>query len=432
METDEFVKKLEAITRPRALIYVAVLALVPRLAYLIVAHPPFENYNVALSTALMRDGSLSIEGVKTAYYEPLYPMFLAVARLLMRDRMFLVQALQGAVSGLGAVCLFLLAEALTGRRAVALLSASLYAAYPLLVWHSVTPEESGLSSVLMIAVAYSVVHADSTTRGFIAGLWLGLAILMRSTVLPLLLLAPAILVIDGRRTAAVACFLSAIAIVSPMAIRNYLLAGTPMYTRSGLNLFIGNSRYAAALLPTYTPDNLQEYALSMAEREMPEAPQGPSGEAEVDRTLTGLALKEMRDRPLETLRLKARYVAYFFWPRLVPTHLFVEGTHLEFSKSGQVRVLNSPPRSQVEAMAYTLTYCPVFIAAIAGIWRRRTEIRRDAILWVIVATFVVVHAAYFPSTRYTTPTAFVLLFYGAVGLVPAKRRPRPDDRETSV
>jgi hypothetical protein len=264
----------------------------------------------------------------------------------------------------------------------------------------------------MIAVAYAVVRANTVIRACVAGFCLGLAILMRSTVLPLLLLAPTLLLIDGRRMAALACFLSAIAIVSPMAIRNYRLAGTPVYTRSGLNLFIGNSRYAATLLPTYAPDTLQDYALSMAARENPE---------EADRALTRLALKEMRDRPLQTLWLKTRYVAYFFWPRLVPTHVFVDGTRLVFSSSGAPHVLNSPPRPQLEATAYTLTYCPVFIAAIVGIWRRRTEMRRDAILWLIMATFVIVHAVYFPATRYTTPTAFVLLFYAAVGVVPQKR-----------
>jgi hypothetical protein len=400
------------------LLYIATFAAVPRLAYLIVAHPPFDNYNVALSSALLRDGSLSIEGVRTAYYEPLYPMFLAAARLLLRDRMFLVQALQAAVSGLGAVCLYLLAEALTARRAVALLSAALYAAYPLLVWHASAPDESALLSVLMTAVAYSVVTADTTSRAAAAGVCLGLATLMRSTALPLLLLVPLLFLIDRRRVAAVACFLSAIAVVSPMAIRNYRLAGTPMATRSGLNLFIGNSPYAAALLPTYTPDNLQEYAESIVEHENPDLPPGPSAEAEADRVLTRLALKEMRERPLQTLWLKVRYVAYFFWPRLVPTHVFIDGTRLLLSSSGDVRVLHSPPRPRLEALAYTLSYCPVLAAAMVGIFRRRRGLRRDAVLWAIMATFVMVHAVYFPSTRYTTPTAFVLLFYAAVGLVP--------------
>jgi len=44
---------------------------------------------------------------------------------------------------------------------------------------------------------------------------------------------------------------------------------------------------------------------------------------------------------------------------------------------------------------------------------------------------VIVHAVYFPSTRYTTPTAFVLLFYAAVGVVPQKEA-SPAGRETSV
>src|SRR5205814_5029025 len=78
----------------------------------------------------------------TTLFRSLYPLFLAGARLLVGDRMFLVQALQTVVSGLGAVCLYLLAEALTARRVVALLSAALYAAYPLLVWHARSEEHT--------------------------------------------------------------------------------------------------------------------------------------------------------------------------------------------------------------------------------------------------------------------------------------------------
>ena len=54
--------------------------------------------------------------------------------------------------------------------------------------------------------------------------------------------------------------------------------------------------------------------------------------------------------------------------------------------------------------------------AVAGVWLRRRDIGRDAILWCVVVTFVAAHALYFPTTRYRVPMEFVLLFYAAVAL----------------
>jgi hypothetical protein len=59
---------------------------------------------------------------------------------------------------------------------------------------------------------------------------------------------------------------------------------------------------------------------------------------------------------------------------------------------------------------------PVLALAAMGLWLRRGELPGDVVLWAIVATFVVVHAIYFPTTRYRVPIEFVLLFYAAVAL----------------
>src|SRR5213078_2346832 len=139
-------------------------------------------------------------------------------------------------------------------------------------------------------------------------------------------------------------------------------------------------------------------------------------EAAVNRLLSRLALADMRARPVQTMWLKIRYAAYFFWPRVVPTHVFTDDTRLVFLPAEGVEVLNSPPRSRIEALAFSTSYCPIALAAVVGIWRRGRNLRRDALLWAILGTFVVVHTIYFPATRYTTPTAFVLLFYAAVAL----------------
>lgn len=395
------------------------LAAILRLAYLVAFRPDFANYNVALATTFLDQGYFAIDGVRTTDVELVYPLFLAVAHAVTGSRVMLVQAIQIAVSSLGAVFLYLLADALAGRRAIAVASAVLFALYPLLVWHAVTPDESALLTALLIAFAWVAVTAATSARACAAGVLLGLAVLTRSTVLPLVVLTPAVLALQGRRAVAGICLATTIAIVAPAAARNYRLGGTAWPARSGLNFYIGNSRYADGLLPDYTPDNLILHADWLVEREGIDLPEGAERKAAVDRALTRLAWREMSERPLRTLWLKARYVAYFFWPRLVPTHAFVEGTRLEFPSGGGVVVLNSPPRPWIETMAFTATYCPVFALAMAGIWRRRRDVLRgDAILWAIAFTFVAVHTLYFPTTRYTTPACFVLLFYAAAGLEP--------------
>lgn len=111
----------------RAAVLLFVAAALPRLAYLWIARPGFLSKYWPLSDGLLRDGSLSLDGVKTADFEPLYPIFLAVCRILTFDTPVLVQVCQVAVSALGAVLLYRLAVELTGRPTVGTAAALLFA-----------------------------------------------------------------------------------------------------------------------------------------------------------------------------------------------------------------------------------------------------------------------------------------------------------------
>ena len=81
-----------------------------------------------------------------------------------------------------------------------------------------------------------------------------------------------------------------------------------------------------------------------------------------------------------------------------------------------VHVENSPPRRRGHQVIYAVAYVPVLALAMAGVWLRRRDLGRDAILWCVAVTFVAAHALYFPTTRYRVPMEFVLLFYAAVAL----------------
>lgn len=407
---------------------VFVMAAALRLLFLLVAAPAFDTDYVSLSSSLLHDGTFSVGGLPTTQFEPLYPLFLAAARLVTGDRTILVRVVQVAVAAAGVVLAYLLAEALTGRRKVAWTCAALHACYPLLIWHAVAAEDSILTSTWLIAAAYTAVTATTAARASLVGWWIGLAILTRAACAPLMVLWPLILAGERRYAQAVACLGAALIVVLPFAVRNYRLAGTAFPTRSGVNLYVGNSRYADSLLPAHSPDNLLPVVDVMMDRAAAGLPPGPRSEAAVDRAMTRAALDEMRARPLATLRLKARYVIYMFWPWIVPSHVIVGGTHLVISNDGHVAVRDSPSRPRLEALAYAVSYGPVLVAALVGVWNRRRHLRADRMLWAVLVTIVAVHTVYFPATRYTVPMSFVLLFYAAVGITSIADRRAPGSR----
>ena len=73
---------------------ILVLALLPRILYLLVARPGFDSQSWWLSDSLLKNGVLGFDGEKTTAFEPAYPVFLAVARVLVGQRVLLVQAVQ--------------------------------------------------------------------------------------------------------------------------------------------------------------------------------------------------------------------------------------------------------------------------------------------------------------------------------------------------
>lgn len=377
----------------------------------------FESPYWALSDSLLTNRQLSFDGIKTTAFEPAYPLFLALARTLVGNRMLLVQGVQCGVAALGAVFLYRLARVLTGTWQVGVIAGLLYAAYPLLIRHSADRTDAALMATLLIAFTSQFVAATTPASAGAAGLWLGLAVVTRMMALPLVPLAAAIQGHSRGWRGAAALTLAALAMIAPYAIRNYALNGAIIPTRSGINLFISNSEYAARVFPDYGPDILEDDAVAFAKaRGVSPGPSSPALERAYDARWTRYALEEMRRHPWKTAGLKMRNVLYFFSPRLVPYHAPTAATTIQLGANGTFTVENSPPRPAVDQIVYAVSYTPVLALAVAGVWLRRHDIPREAILWCVVATFVVAHAVYFPATRYRVPIEFVFLFYAAVAL----------------
>ena len=391
------------------------LAAIPRLAYLLILRPEFDGAYWVLSDSLIHTGSIAVDGVRNTDYDPLYPAFLAALRVIARHHVAIVQALQALVASAGAPLADRLARSLTGSTRIGALAALCYAFDLLLIRQSVAEGPLMLVTVLVVAWAAWFVDAETPADAVKVAAALALAVLARATALPLVALS-AILLIAGPRHAhesraphaRLAMLSTAViaAVILPFSWRSFSLNGSWWPTRSGINLFIGNSPYTSQLLPAYDLDLLQ-----------------PLAGAETNDALTRRALDYMKADPRRTLREKAVNVVYAFWPPLVPRTIALAQTDVVIKPSGEISVVNPVERPALEVLPYSVWYAAVLVAAMAGVTIRRKELRRDAALWSVLATFTAAQVVVFPATRYRAPMEFVLLFYAAVAVDRLLARP---------
>jgi hypothetical protein len=221
---------------------------------------------------------------------------------------------------------------------------------------------------------------------------------------------------DRRRHAA-ALALAAAVMIAPMVVRNYLASGSFSVTRSGVALYVGNAPHSAALLPTYDLDLLEPEAYELFVRARPDvAPDHPRFAAEFDAFLTRRAFAHMARSPWATLRQKMRNIGYLLSPWITPYEISGPDTRVRAQGDGVVRVEGALPRARLEIVAYAVATLVLLVGCAAGVYLRRRELKGDAILWSIFATFAIVNALYVPATRYTAPMHLLLMFYCAVAI----------------
>ena len=392
------------------------VAVAARIVYLLIFRPPLESPYLALADGLVRERLFGVDGVPSTAFEPLYPALLAAGRLLVGERILLIQIMQAGIAAFGAVLSYQVALRLTSSRRAATGAGMMFALHPLLIRQAAAATDLGLASTLIVAFALAFVTIRDVRDAMTAGVWLGLTVLTRSMTLPIVLLAAAILLARRQPREAVALGVTTVLLVTPMVIRNYILGGSPWPARSGINLYIGNSPYTSALLPTYDLDLLEPEAYHRFVRARPEiASDDPGTTVEFDAFLTRQAIAFMAEDRWATVRQKALNVMYILSPRIAPYMVSGPDTRVVIQNHRVVGVEAAVPRSAAEVAAYAVTTIVLLVGAAAGVYlRRHALLRRDAILWAIFVTFVIVNAVYVPASRYMAPAQFVLMFYSAV------------------
>ncbi len=350
------------------------------------ANSYFFFFDVAQNIATGK--GIVLEAGPTTFRVPLYPAFLAAVTFGYRE--FLPVLLAESLIGAATVwCAALIARQMFGN-AAAVIAASLAAIYPYYVVHDTALQETSLYTfltVLSVLLLMSVRENGSRSMAACAGLALGAAVLTRANLAPFAVLAPLWLVFPARSTAVPrlrrlwTCLLCASAVtltVSPWLVRSYWLTGSPtLSTESGFFLWLGNNPYTFSHYPIESIDVSQNVALeALSPQENAKIKALGTNEAVVDQWFLRKGLDYMRGHPWLTLVNGVRKIGAAFC------------------------LLPSPRRSFWPSLVYLLSYAPVMVLGLWGMWAGRRHWRDHLIFYALFVSFAAVTAVFFGHTSY--------------------------------
>jgi hypothetical protein len=401
-----------------------VACFLPRLAYLIWWPPAERNYFWELADSILTRGSYELGGLPDTSIEPGYPALLAALRRLTSDRDRLTAVALAAAAAAAGPLIFALGRRLTGRQEVGVVAALLYAVHPYLVRQASAYQSLTLTLILLVVSAHAFLRMDEGGSAIPLGAALGATVLTNASMGALLAGTTILLALERRPLRAAAVLATGVLVLLPWHVRSHRVDGSWMPSRAGENLFVSTFEHSRDLLPGYDVDLVVGAAFASIAPEVA-ALNSPREHAArtADRLLRDRALDYARRHPWDVLFVKARNAIYVFAPRLVPFHGKSDATVARI-ENGRLRVDGVVRRPLYQEVAYSAMASALLVLAAIGLHRRRHHRRRDRFLLLILATFTVVHAVFFPTTRLVSPMFFVLMFYAGN----AVRLPLPADR----
>src|SRR5262249_29050606 len=176
--------------------------------------------------------------------------------------------------------------------------------------------------------------------------------------------------------------------------RSYSLAGSAtLSTQTGFFLWIGNNPYTFSHYPEESIDRSQAVALrALNPQERKELEALSYNEAMVDQWFRHKGEEYIREHPWQT---------------------FVNG----FRKNGAAfSLLPSPRRSFWPNLAHLLSYGPVMILGLWGMWVCRHHWREHSIFYALFISFAIVTAVFFGHTSYRSYLDVYLIVFAAGAL----------------
>jgi len=355
-----------------------------------------------LGRSLVQGHGFSFWGIPTAKYPPVYPLLVAAtfATLGIDSTPSAVALLlfQSVCAAVAAVCLTTVGSRFFGRR-VGIIAGLVWAVYPssivtsvVRVWYS---EFSIMLFFLLLVIADPSKRDRLALRAACLGALSGLLAITEPTMLVVAGLVFLWVMRKRKLTRewlrpALAWAIAGAVVVSPWAIRNSVVLGTPsiVKTNLGLELFFGNNPFSTG----GGIDREREQALAALDegehtyyRDQPED--------DYFNYLGRKALGWIRQHPKEFVRLSAKRV-WFFWG--------------EFPSSG-------PEMWSRYSRVLLVWYAPTALLAILGLWwsvRRRLDF---APVWLFLSVYPIpFYVTHVQLYRYRYPVEPFLVLLAAI------------------
>jgi hypothetical protein len=177
-------------------------------------------------------------------------------------------------------------------------------------------------------------------------------------------------------------------------IRNTLLTGEPVLTtEAGFELWNGNNPMLFDYYPMQSVDvSINAHLDALDKRNPSELPPTGSSDVAVDRWFREQALEYMRTHPGLTVVNGFRKIgATFDW-------------------------LPTPRRSRAQTVLHFVSFGPVMLLGIWGMWLRRAQWRDDSLIYLLFAQFLLVTAIYFGQTNHRVFLDVYLVVFAASAL----------------
>ncbi len=294
----------------------------------------------------------------------------------------------------------------------ATLSCAIAAIYPYYVVHDTALQETSLFTfltLLAVIILQRVARDGQLFSSALGGLVLGLDVLTRATIAPFAALAPLWLMGRKRSGAGLLCALLLVLTVFPWLWRSYELTGIPVLsTETGFELWNGNNGFLFRHYPQESSDRSRDEAVNaLTEQDQRELKEMAGNEALQDRWFFHRGLTYIRSHPWITMRDDVRKVAAAFgW-------------------------LPSARKNMVANLVHVLSYGPVMLLGLWGMWRRRSYWREDSLLYTLFGVFGLVTAVFFGDTSHRSFLDVYWIVFGAGAVVGQPHRSDSKARRTA-
>lgn len=339
-------------------------------------------------------------GTPYDFEPPLYAWWVGLVYFIFGPNIFLARILQCLMDSCVCLLLYVLACRITRNRDTALLSAFLYAVYPLAIFICLGLYYQVPMNLVLIWLILCLMAPVSWRNGLWAGLAVGLSALAKPVTLPLIALLPAVKFAECLRrkiTLTVclvwcSCFAAAsLATLAPWTVRNYMV----------FHHFVPVQNGAAHPLLLGSADKYLDLDCTSIKHSCPET------HAEFRNDYARMAvnnhLEHLKDAPVDYLRFLAK-------------KFFLSWYNTEGKEKNSLVLLIQIP---------FLTLAVVGLICVPRLWLQNGNWYVPAIVLYICA----VQVAFLPLVRYTLAVMPLVMLMGAVGGTWLLRRLTPSKKE---